>query len=517
MKKGFVWTAAAILLAAESMTALAGGINGPEASVISVACGTFTYNGKTYVAKAAYQAQLQAKLSEDGIDLSQEQADEAISLIYANVETGVVQGYLEEVGGSSEETESEEESEGQEEAEDKRRKESQSGQKAQDAESNAAEEGESQTQGSPSAAESGQAQSVQEDSWTVEEAIAADEEAFDYNGYNIEEIYEKDEEDRTEEEQQAYDQYVAEKAVDQLHLGEEEPQDREKAAEEESESWMQNESTGRVLVLFVGFLAGGVILALLIRRGIRERKAALLRKDLPDAYVDIHSHILPGADDGSPDMETTVQMADAAYGCGIRYMIATPHYQRGSKHLKVEDLRKVYQQTQEVLCKEYPDFHLLLGNEICFSEGCIEKLEQGRALTLAGSRYVLVEFPFDSSAKQIMQAVVSLLRERYIPVLAHAERYRNLVRDMECVKEIRRMGAWIQINASCRKAAVKLMKHGCVDLIATDCHDLRKRAPKLKKGLHRLCLYGDKKMLERILVQNPQKIVTTEEENREES
>lgn len=510
MKKGFVWTAAAILLAAESMTALAGGINGPEASVISVACGTFTYNGKTYVAKAAYQAQLQAKLSEDGIDLTQEQADEAISLIYANVETGVVQGYLEEVGGSSEETESEEESEGQEEAEDKRRKESQSGQKAQDAESNAAEEGESQTQGSPSAAESGQAQSVQEDSWTVEEAIAADEEAFDYNGYNIEEIYEKDEEDRTEEEQQAYDQYVAEKAVDQLHLGEEEPQDREKAAEEESESWMQNQNNQRVLLLLAGIFAGAMILILLIFRSIRERKAALLRKELPDTYIDIHSHILPGVDDGSPDMETTMKMADIAYQSGIRYMIATPHYQRGKRHLKAEALKEVYQQTKAVLEERYPNFHLLLGNEIYYSDGCIEKLEQGRAMTLAGSRYVLVEFPFDSSAKEITEAVVALLRERYIPVLAHAERYQNLINEMECVKEIRNMGAWIQVNASGRGAAVKLMKHGCVDLLATDCHDLSKRAPKLKRGLHRLCLYSDKKTLNQILVQNPKKIVMTE-------
>lgn len=510
MKKGFAWVAAVTLLAAESMTVSAGGINASEASVISVACGTFTYNGKTYVAKAAYQAQLQAKLAEDGIDLTQAQADEAISLIYANVETGVVQGYLEEVGGSTTET-AEEESESGEEAADKRRKEAS---QTEEKESDASEAEQSQNQNTQSEGDAEQTQGAS--SWTIGEAIQADEGASDYKGYNIKEIYEKEEEDRSEEEQQVYDQYVAEKAVDQLHLGEEEVQLQENASEKEATARKQKESYRMVPAVLAGILAGAGILALLIWRGIRWRKAALLKKELPDAYIDIHSHILPGVDDGAPDMGTAMKMADAAYSQGIRCMIATPHYQSGKKHLKVEALKESYLQTREILSKKHPDFQLLLGNEIYYSDGCIEKLEQGRALTLADSRYVLVEFSFDSSAKQITEAVISLLRERYIPVIAHAERYRSLIRDIESVKEIRRMGAWIQVNASGGKAVITLMKHRCVDLLATDCHDLKNRLPELKKGLHRLCLYGDKKMLEKILIQNPQTIVEqkkTREEN----
>ena len=84
-----------------SNSALAeGGINGNEARVIAVARGSFEYNGETYVARQSYVDQLIAKLSQEDVDLTAEQADSAISTIYANVETGVVSGYIVKVGSS---------------------------------------------------------------------------------------------------------------------------------------------------------------------------------------------------------------------------------------------------------------------------------------------------------------------------------------------------------------------------------------------------------------------------------
>ncbi len=95
----------------------AGNINGNEARVLAAANGTFTYNGKQYKAGSAYINQLEAYLAQDDVDLTSEQADEAISMMYGSVADGVAQGYLYEVGGgengdtqlSSEEAESKEE------------------------------------------------------------------------------------------------------------------------------------------------------------------------------------------------------------------------------------------------------------------------------------------------------------------------------------------------------------------------------------------------------------------------
>ena len=78
-------------------TVWAGDINSEESRVISVATGTFTYDGKTYKAKSSYVRQLYGYLSKDGVDLTSEQADYAINQILSNVETGVKRGYIYEI------------------------------------------------------------------------------------------------------------------------------------------------------------------------------------------------------------------------------------------------------------------------------------------------------------------------------------------------------------------------------------------------------------------------------------
>ena len=104
------------------MITFAGGINGNEARVIAAASGTFSYNGKTYQAGTNYINSLTSYLSGDDVDLTAEQADEAISMMYANVAEGVSQGYLYEVGGSSEDTETSEELQDSTEKDDKKEK-----------------------------------------------------------------------------------------------------------------------------------------------------------------------------------------------------------------------------------------------------------------------------------------------------------------------------------------------------------------------------------------------------------
>lgn len=495
-KVAFLMAAMLILVFADNETVLAGEINEHEASVIAVAGGTFQYQGKTYVAKAEYQSQLQAKLAEDGIDLTAAQASEAISMIYANVETGVQAGYLEEVAGSDDTPDDEENQEIQEGSSGKRRKETNS--------SAGADEGSGATDTSEEGQDSGD---TSEMVISMGEIIASDEEAADYHGYDIQEIYQKEPDERTEEEQQAYEDYVAEKAVEQLHLGE---------SKENSEAAVKIDEGVRsqpdlswlfpVVILLAGAAAIGVCISWVLRR----RKIAANRKKLPKTFVDIHSHVLPGVDDGSPDMETTIQMIEKAYQQGIRCMIATPHYRSDHRHHRVETLLELYEEVCAEIRKHHPDFQLLLGNEIYFTERVLDKLEKGRALPLAQSRYVLVEFSPEDSWQWIQGAVIKLLRERYIPVIAHAERYRYLVQDLERVEELRRMGAWIQVNANGGKPAKKLWRAGCVDLLASDCHDLRHRKPNLQKGLVQLCAYGDDELMKKVLVENPSNIIYTE-------
>lgn len=112
MKKGIICFGIAMACLWMPAIAEAGGINGNEASVISAARGTFEYEGEMYVAKDSYISQLTAELSKDGVDLTAEQASEAVAQIYSNVAAGVKQGYLQKVSGdvsASDDTSSKEE------------------------------------------------------------------------------------------------------------------------------------------------------------------------------------------------------------------------------------------------------------------------------------------------------------------------------------------------------------------------------------------------------------------------
>lgn len=102
MRRRKVWLPVVLILSIllAAVPVYAGSINGPEAGLISQASGTFTYDGKSYVATPGALAKLKAYLSRDDIDLTQEQADRAASLMYSNVEGGVLDGYLTPVGGS---------------------------------------------------------------------------------------------------------------------------------------------------------------------------------------------------------------------------------------------------------------------------------------------------------------------------------------------------------------------------------------------------------------------------------
>ena len=104
MKKVGIYLGIAAGILFSSATVQAGEINGNEASVISAAQGTFEYEGETYVAKQSYLDQLSAKLSQDDVDLTAQQASEAIAEIYNNVATGVKEGYLEKVTGGDQST-----------------------------------------------------------------------------------------------------------------------------------------------------------------------------------------------------------------------------------------------------------------------------------------------------------------------------------------------------------------------------------------------------------------------------
>lgn len=233
-------------------------------------------------------------------------------------------------------------------------------------------------------------------------------------------------------------------------------------------------------------------------------------------YFDIHSHILPGVDDGSKNMEMTLQMADAAYEQGVRNMIATPHYYPGHKNESKKEIEKVYKETVSAISRKYKDFTLLLGNEIYYKAEIIELLKKKEIFTLADTRYILIEFSTTADYRYLYNAVQQCVNNGYYPVLAHIERYQCLYKNEKKVAELINAGAYIQTNAENyrkglflpgRNYCMKLVQSGMVHFLGSDCHNMTERKPDFGKAVDYLEQKIDKKALERLVTENPMQLL----------
>lgn len=207
--------------------------------------------------------------------------------------------------------------------------------------------------------------------------------------------------------------------------------------------------------------------------------------------VDVHSHILPALDDGSRSMEESLEMLRIAYEEGIRTMIATPHNMPGKG---CPDRAKVEKRLSELRTRasaEGIEMKLLLGTEYFYRSDLLEEFEEGKVITMDNTHFVLIEFDPGVNRTYAKNAVRELMALEYRPIIAHVERYPALMeKRSEAVKELRTMGALIQINAGSvvgnlgfrTKQQVKsLLERGLVDLIGSDAHSSRHRAPRMQE------------------------------------
>ena len=234
--------------------------------------------------------------------------------------------------------------------------------------------------------------------------------------------------------------------------------------------------------------------------------------------IDIHCHILPNVDDGAKNDKMMFRMFRMAAEEEIDAIIATPHFVCGTEKKKTVEIKKKYELVCQWLQERYPDKQLFLGNEIYYSDGIIEALEQGTAFTMNNTRYVLIEFPVYVEFAYVCKAIQQLLYAGYLPIIAHVERYKHL--KVGYVKELVDMGAYIQVNTSSiigkhgfrEKLYInKLLRKRLVHFIGTDAHDWHERRPAMKKCKYYLEKKIGKAEADRILAHNPTRMLRGEE------
>lgn len=204
--------------------------------------------------------------------------------------------------------------------------------------------------------------------------------------------------------------------------------------------------------------------------------------------IDIHCHIMPGVDDGSPDMATSLEMLRIADKNGITHLILTPHHKPMHHNVSPEHNVVYRKKLQEAAKEAGIKAKLFSGNEIYYSDETMEELIEGKICSLAGSDYVLVEFHPTNPYKAIQNAISRVQAAGFIPIIAHVERYSDIVSHPARVKDLIEMGSFIQVNASSIMGKYgfgishftkKLLKEELVHFVASDAHDTGRRAPNL--------------------------------------
>jgi len=197
--------------------------------------------------------------------------------------------------------------------------------------------------------------------------------------------------------------------------------------------------------------------------------------------IDIHAHVLPFVDDGSPDVDSSLRLLAEAAESGVTDLFATPHYIKIRNYLSSQERNQsVFEQlVAEVKKKEIP-IRLHLGNEIYYTYDTVRDLKNKIVIPLGTSNKVLLEFSMTEEDEDIAEAIHNMSALGYQAIIAHPERYPYVKwADFDVMK---RMHALIQINASsitgrygleAQKMVMKMIKNGLVDFVASDIHLFR--------------------------------------------
>ena len=233
-------------------------------------------------------------------------------------------------------------------------------------------------------------------------------------------------------------------------------------------------------------------------------------------YLDFHTHILPGIDDGATDMEVTKRMLRMAYEQGVRTILATPHSYPGDKPQDTERVRALCDKVNEEAQNIDSEFHVLTGNEILYRESIVAELEQERILTLADSQYLLVEFLPGERYRRISEGVRQLIQEEYYPVIAHVEKVGCLMENPKRIRELVDMGCYMQANCedllgglfNCKAKQLRgLVEDNLIHFLGSDCHNLYDRPPIMEDCIKQLYKKINEQNLHKVIYENPSKFL----------
>jgi protein-tyrosine phosphatase len=210
--------------------------------------------------------------------------------------------------------------------------------------------------------------------------------------------------------------------------------------------------------------------------------------------IDLHSHLLPGIDDGAANLLVSLAMARMAVAGGVTVQACTPHIMPGVYDNTGPQIRRAVAALQEELDQEGIPLKLVVGADVHIAPDMIARLKSGHLLSLADSRYLLVEPPHHVAPARLDEMLFAMMVAGYQPILTHPERLGWVRPRYDLIKQLVDHGVWMQITASSligafgrepKYWAERMLGEGLVHIMASDSHDARRRPPNLIKGFER--------------------------------
>lgn len=202
--------------------------------------------------------------------------------------------------------------------------------------------------------------------------------------------------------------------------------------------------------------------------------------------TDFHSHILPGIDDGSQNVQMSKQMLELEAKTGVTTIVATPHFYLSQQNVErfAEKRRAAYEKLAPVA--EEMGIDIVCGAEVYYSPSLIDC--DLSPLCIGDTRYMMIELPYTKLSDNFIRefhSFIGNISSEITPILAHAERYLRFT-DEKSLYEIMNTDMIVQLNSGSFKAfspnikfMLDLLKHDMAHLLGTDCHNTTSRAPNM--------------------------------------
>lgn len=222
--------------------------------------------------------------------------------------------------------------------------------------------------------------------------------------------------------------------------------------------------------------------------------------------IDLHSHILPGVDDGAQTLEDSLEMARKAISQGITHLMCTPHHNNGKYNNPADKIIREVANLQGELDKRGLDLTLLEGQEVRLTEFLLTAIQRDEILfTDLDNTYLLIEFPTNEVPIYAEQVFYQLLNRGQVPVIVHPERNAVFREEPNRLVSFLEMGTLTQLTApsivgifgsDIQQTARQMLEHNMLYMVASDTHNLRHRTFLMKEAYKEIEKIGGKEMVE---------------------